>query len=104
SVYVMRNETAAPAGVAAFGAGTPGCAGTHGLTASSAPAVGNAAFALAATNAPANALGLALIASLADVAGSDPLGIGVTFHVDLLGGVALLGASAIADASGTAHF
>ncbi|HKE00618.1 MAG TPA: VCBS repeat-containing protein [Planctomycetota bacterium] len=97
-LIVLLNRSTAPSGAAAFGAGTPGCVGTHGIGATSAPILGNADFAIATTNAPTGTLGLALVAAAGDAAGSDPLGVGVALHVDLASGV--LAFDVKADAAG----
>ncbi|HKD99580.1 MAG TPA: VCBS repeat-containing protein [Planctomycetota bacterium] len=99
---VLLNRAPSPRGVAPYGSGTPGCAGAHGLLANGAPTIGNAAFALTCTNAPASALGLAILASAQDVAGSDPLRLGVLLHVDLLASTFAIPLSFASDASGSA--
>jgi hypothetical protein len=45
-----------PAGVSAYGASTPGCAGPLAIGVTSIPQVGNGAFALTCSNAPPNSL------------------------------------------------
>lgn len=99
---VLKNTLAQPAGIAIYGVGTPGCAGIHGISATSAPVVGNAAFAVVNTGAPPSALGLLLIGNVPDVPGSDPLNIDVLEHVDLFASTLLLGFNAFSDASGYA--
>ncbi|HKD99955.1 MAG TPA: VCBS repeat-containing protein, partial [Planctomycetota bacterium] len=100
ALSVLRNRSKAPAGVSAFGSGTPGCSGMHGITAVSSPTIGNAAFAVAVSNAPSSGTGLALVSSADDATGSDPLGIGLTLHVDLAANV-LLGFDAATDGAGS---
>ncbi|MBL8897412.1 MAG: hypothetical protein JNM84_07280, partial [Planctomycetes bacterium] len=51
---------------------------------------GNAAFALRCAHAPESSLGALLLSRDADLAGSDPLGIGLWLHVGLPGLVATL--------------
>ncbi|HKE00409.1 MAG TPA: FG-GAP repeat protein, partial [Planctomycetota bacterium] len=70
--------------LAAYGTGTPGCAGKQILGSSASPTIGNASFALVCDDAPASSLGLGLLTDVADLAGSDPFGLGVLLHVDLL--------------------
>lgn len=73
-----------PAGISSFGAGTPGCEGPERMEAGSRPFIGNAAFTLLCTRAPANASGLLAASNVADVPGSDPLSAGILLHVGLL--------------------
>jgi hypothetical protein len=98
----LANMAAPVSGFLAFGSGTPGCWGTLGLAAGGAPSVGNAQFKVLATGAPPNALGLLLLGNGADLAGSDPLGVGCVFHVDLLASTLLLGFNALDDDGGCA--
>ncbi len=90
------------AGLAAFGAGTPGCTGAEVMGATTCPRVDTPAFALTCSNAPPGTLGLALVADAADVAGSDPFGLGVVLHVDLFGALEILALDFPVDASGKA--
>ena len=71
------------AGLQVYGAGTPGCAGPELLGASTCPDVNTPSFQLTCEKAPASALGLGLVSAGQDLAGSDPLALGVAFHVDL---------------------
>ncbi len=73
-----------PKGISAYGAGTPGCAGAHFLTANSVPSPGNALFAITGGAAPPSSLGLALVADADLLPGGDPFGLGITLLVDLL--------------------
>ncbi|HKD99856.1 MAG TPA: integrin alpha, partial [Planctomycetota bacterium] len=73
-----------PPGLTPFGAGTPGCSGPQTLAGSDAPFVGNAAFSIACALAPPSSIGVGLLSGGADVDGSDPLGLGIVLHVDLL--------------------
>jgi len=68
-------------GLTPYGAGVPGCSGAHVLDATTSPVLGNLAFELRCPNAPAPGLGLVAVASTADVAGSDPFGLGFNLHV-----------------------
>ncbi|HKE00075.1 MAG TPA: VCBS repeat-containing protein [Planctomycetota bacterium] len=102
SVSVLLNDAHAPAGTSLAGIGTPGCAGTHGLAATSAPAIGNASFAIATTQAPPSAVGLCLVADVANAAGSDPFGLGLVVHLDVFASTTLLPLPASSDGSGYA--
>ncbi len=74
-----------PAGVSAFGAGTPGCFGPHVLHASTALAPGEKNFQLLC-DAPSPATpGLLILSDRPIEAGADPFGIGLTLHVGLAG-------------------
>jgi hypothetical protein len=73
-----------PFGVVPFGSGTPGCAGPHKFTVNEPAQVGATNFQFLSDNAPANSLGLALVCDQPDFTGSDPLGLGVVFHIGLL--------------------
>jgi hypothetical protein len=70
-------------GLTKFGSGTVGCSGPQVLWANSTPQIGNPYFAVTCSAAPATALGLLVIASDPDVAGSDSLGLGLTLHFSL---------------------
>jgi glucose/arabinose dehydrogenase len=70
-------------GVSSFGTGTPGCNGAQLLTTNTSPVINNPGFEVFTSNSPSGALGLGLATNVADVAGSDPFGIGVLLHVDL---------------------
>ncbi|MBM3977157.1 MAG: VCBS repeat-containing protein [Planctomycetes bacterium] len=85
-LVVQRNLLAAPAGISAYGTGTSGCLGAIGMGASSAPKLGNGSFALIATNAPPQGLGLGAFAAVPDFAGSSALLPGLVLHVDPLAG------------------
>jgi hypothetical protein len=96
----FMNGTAPPAGVAPFGSGTPGCTGKLGLGATSVPSVGNAAFGLTCTNAPANALGLALVTNAYGTAGNNTLGLGVVLYGDFLASTEVQGLDFFSDRDG----
>ncbi len=83
-----------------YGTGTPGCAGTQRLCLDGVPRVGNAAFALRCSNAPASALGLGLAADGIDALGSDPFGLGLLLHVSLFASVDLVAFDFTSDANG----
>ncbi|MBL8696566.1 MAG: hypothetical protein JNJ88_20910 [Planctomycetes bacterium] len=87
-------------GLKKFGIGTRGCAGYHTLWALSVPSVGNAAFALTSSVAPANALGLVILGSAALPQGAHPLGLGIAMHVDPFG-AAIDALDLHSDAAGT---
>ncbi len=86
--------------VALFGTGTPGCDGTQVPGVVTCPMVGNAEFGITCTNAPASSLGLGMATDAQDVAGSDPFGIGVLLHVDLLGATEIVSFDIPSDSSG----
>lgn len=90
--------------VIAYGQGLAGCNGSHVLSNSGAPYVGNESFRLICTNAPANSLGLGLISDVADYSGSDPFGIGIVFYVDLVSAAEILTLDVFSDGSGVADF
>lgn len=83
TVSVIASQLGAIPGVGSFGFGTPGCRGTHGVLANSAPSVGNANFRLTCTNTPPTSLGLALITSFADTLGSDVFSVGIVNHIQI---------------------
>jgi len=68
-------------GVTAYGAGVAGCDGSHCLHARNAPVIGNLTFELGCSNAPPASLGIMAIGNAADIAGSDPLGLGFNLHL-----------------------
>ena len=83
--------------------GVAGCDGLHCLGAKSSPVIGNQAFELECSNAPTSTLGIMVIGTLPDVAGSDPLGLGFNLH--LLLGPAILAADVYpSDANGVGHY
>jgi len=71
-----------PAGLANYGLGTSGCDGAMRIDASREPRIGTPGFALRCDHAPAGGAGVFVLGNVADVAGSDPLNLGVLFHVD----------------------
>lgn len=72
-----------PKGLSNFGTGTAGCNGPHRMDAAAEPWIGNPWFELSATCAPQGGAGLLVISTGADLAGADPLGLGMVAHVDL---------------------
>ncbi|HKE01386.1 MAG TPA: FG-GAP-like repeat-containing protein, partial [Planctomycetota bacterium] len=99
-VSVLRNTAPIPNGVLAYGGGTAGCAGREGITASVAPHVGAADFALLTTQAPPNAVGLGVLSDLQDLAGSDPLHLDVLLHVGIRGAATVILTDVPSDAFG----
>lgn len=91
-----------PAGLTSYGIGTPGCAGAHRLDASGTPRAGNAGLVLWADRAPVGGFGLGLLGSVADVAGSDPLGLGALLHVGVQPPALLATLGVVIDGSGRA--
>ncbi|HKD99976.1 MAG TPA: VCBS repeat-containing protein, partial [Planctomycetota bacterium] len=94
----IGNLTQPAPSTAAFGVGTPGCAGTLGVAAGGSPTIGGP-FRLLSTQAPPDSLGLGLLSFGPDFAGTDLLGIGLVLHVDLAG-PALLALDATTDPAG----
>ena len=82
-VYKIVPNGPAQSGVSSYGTGTAGCNGAHALVGVGSPVLGNPAFGMRCSNAPANGLGLMALAGAPDPTGSDPLGLGFTAHVQL---------------------
>ncbi|MBI3819608.1 MAG: hypothetical protein HY286_13015 [Planctomycetes bacterium] len=85
---VMNNAYIGPGTMALLqmiGTGTPGCAGAHHLCANVPPKIGAADFQLKCDNAPPAACGISIITDKMLDPGADPFGLGVMFHIDLLG-------------------
>jgi len=82
-VYRIVPTGPAIVGVQTYGVGTPGCSGPHAMAAACTPVIGNPDFALTCNNAPASSLGLMAFADAPDVAGSDPLNVGLTVHLQV---------------------
>lgn len=101
TVYKIVPVTPVVVGVASYGTGTPGCSGPHLLGAVNSPVLGNPAFTLRCTNAPASSLGLLAFAAAPDVAGSDP-GLGFIAHLQVSS--LLLLATMISDNTGVGSF
>ncbi|HKE02287.1 MAG TPA: VCBS repeat-containing protein, partial [Planctomycetota bacterium] len=102
AIALHRNVALPPAGMTSFGVGTPGCFGFLGLATKGEATLGDSSFGLRATNAPPHSIGLGLLGDAADLAGSDPFGLGVTLHVDLFATSFLVGLDFSSDAGGTA--
>lgn len=101
-VYKIVPAGTVYAGLASYGAGTPGCSGAHALWANSSPVIGNPAFQVQCTNAPPSFFGLLGFADLPDLAGSDPLGLGIQVHLNV--STLLLLATALSDGGGVGRF
>jgi glucose/arabinose dehydrogenase len=82
-VFKVVPVTPTVTGLMPFGTGTPGCLGAQALTADCSPVVGNPSFEIECSNAPVSGLGLIAFADVPDFVGSDPLGIGLTVHVQI---------------------
>ena len=82
NISVLLNRASATPSVSTFGAGTRGCSGTVTLEANIPPKIGQPGFRLTALNAPSGNLGVCLVGTGTDPAGSDPLFLGALFHVD----------------------
>ncbi len=102
SVYRIAPVAPAVVGVAHYGVGTPGCSGSHTLTAINSPVIGNPAFTLRTSQAPVFGFGLLGVASQGDVAGSDPFGIGLLMHLQVANPL-LLTASVFSDGNGVGN-
>lgn len=102
-VYRIVPTTPQLVGVQPYGVGTSGCNGPHALTADCTPVVGNPAFGLRCSNAPAQSLGLLAFSNGIDVAGSDVLGVGLLVHVQIAAGFFVVDTMA-SDASGLGSY
>lgn len=91
-----------PQGVQPYGAGTSGCSGPQGLTSNAAPKLATTGFELRANHAPSAGTGLLVLSSAQDLAGSDPLGMGVLMHIGVLPPAVLIPRVLVADAQGLA--
>jgi hypothetical protein len=80
SLGLLRQRLPPALGTVIAGTGTPGCYGRLALRAAQAPFVGNASFGLAASNAPRNAPGFALLTAAPRTAPATVLGL--TLHID----------------------
>ncbi|MDA0374029.1 MAG: PQQ-dependent sugar dehydrogenase [Planctomycetota bacterium] len=89
-VYRIVPTTPQQAGISVYGAGTSGCGGPHVMSAGCSPVLGAASFDLRCTNGPSNVNGLIAFSTAADVAGSDPFGVGLTTHVQFGSSLLLL--------------
>ena len=84
------------------GFGTKGCDGPQNMGVNTAPLLGAADFALTCSAAPRSAQGFLLLGGAADLGGIDLLGLGLIFHVDVVGsGPSFLVLPMGSDASGT---
>lgn len=84
SGYIMKLELPdTPFGSELYGVGTPGCTGVQKLMINQSPRIGAPGFKFACDQAPPNALGAVFVSDLRDTTGSDPLFLGVKFHVGL---------------------
>jgi hypothetical protein len=82
SIVLALGVAGGEIGAAAFGGGTPGCNGKHGILSNVPPAVGGPNFGVSCTNALSSALGILLYANATNIPGADIFGIGVAIHVD----------------------
>jgi hypothetical protein len=99
-LWIYSNARADAAGAGAFGVGTSGCLGHGGMGASGELKPGGF-IRMITSGAPPQGLGWGIVAVAPLPNGSDPFGLGVTLHVDLLAGPAFL-FGLRADAAGTA--
>ncbi len=91
-----------PASTSTYGVGKAGCSGAHVATMNGVPFVDSPFLELRASKTPPSSLGLGLVADAQDVAGSDPFGIGVPLHVDLLAATEVISLDLVSDANGFA--
>lgn len=103
SITVLFNNHTVSTGLSSYGKGTPGCSGAITMGANIPPKINSFNFGLTCTNAPANSLGLGLIANAHNQMGMDALGLGILLHVDLLSASELLAYNIISDASGMGY-
>ena len=78
---IHQNRATAPAGVVAYGTGTPGCRGTHLAFGNTVPRVGEQDFRYTCNHAPPFGTGFAVVSGAPDVAGT-PL-FGFLVHLDV---------------------
>ena len=100
TMHVLMNR---PIGLVSSGTGTPSCRGTITMSGNMKPRVNTPAFALTSSKCPPNTVGYVAISAVANAAGSDPLGLGITFYVDPTLPSTLL-VPVLSDANGTASF
>jgi|GEM_PF-1553943 hypothetical protein len=81
TTHVMMNK---PVGLEYSGNGTPSCKGTIGMGANKKPKVNTPDFALTGWRLPPNTLGYVAVHTVANQAGFDPLGVGLTMYVNVL--------------------
>ncbi len=77
-VFDLANQP----GALSYGAGSPGCVGTHTLGVNHAPMLGSPHFVFTCDNAPPSSVGTCLVTDVQDLDGTDT-GLGVLLHVDL---------------------
>ncbi|MCI0588206.1 MAG: PQQ-dependent sugar dehydrogenase [Planctomycetes bacterium] len=82
-IFKIVPATPVTTGLTPYGTGTAGCSGAHALSASTPAAIHAPCWTLTTTNAPASSVGILALADVQDLAGSDPLGVGLTLHVSL---------------------
>lgn len=102
SVYKIVPNGPVLVGLQPYGIGTPGCNGAHALAAACSAVVGNPAFELRCSHGPANSPGVMVIASHADVAGTN-VGLGFLAHVQVTSPLLLLN-TVFSDAAGVGRF
>lgn len=90
-------------GVSVFGSGTPGCSGTHQLTAETPAKINIESFYLLANNAPTNSLGLGFMTTSPWTGQPDFLGIGANLLVDLIGSTDVIIYNMPTDENGMAY-
>lgn len=100
---VFLNERQQPNGLALNSAGTAGCQGRLGLSATGEPKINSAPdFGFTVTNAPTRALGLGLVANAPDYTGIDLFGYDFIVHLDVFNATEILTFDFISDTTGGA--
>jgi len=74
-----------PISTESIGTGTAGCLGPQVIGVNGPPAIGNAAFELRASGAPAGTLGACIVTDLESRLGIDPFALGISMHVNVPG-------------------
>lgn len=82
---LLLNQIGVPSGIYQYGSGTPGCMGIQGLTASGPATIGNNNFSLDCTGGPQSGLGICIITTGADFAGTPLPALGTILQIDLFG-------------------
>ncbi|QDU65384.1 FG-GAP repeat protein [Engelhardtia mirabilis] len=98
-LYYSYGATSDPAPVVQ-GNGSDGCDGPQVIGLARPAQIDSADFGFTCTNAPASSTGFLLVGNVADIAGSDLLGLGVTLHVNVLLSTPTLLLDFFSDASG----
>ncbi len=79
------------------GDGYAGCTGPQQMGVDQTPRIDTPSFGIHCDHAPASSLGLLLVGTVVDEIGSDPFGLGVLLHVDLLASTEVLALDIVSD-------